>query len=90
MRKDIIAPTGGYRGVHIDKRDGRWYAGIVRDSRLISLGGYESPPEAAAVFEWVAKKLHGEFYKQQDYHDQLPPVPEKFWYHPIHNELEGG
>lgn len=53
--------TSGYRGVHIDMRNRykKWYATITFDKKTRSLGGYETPEEAAHAYDQAAMRLYG-------------------------------
>lgn len=51
----------GYKGVHLKKANGRYYAKIKIDGKLYSLGGYADPEEAAYVWDQFAVVIHGEF-----------------------------
>jgi hypothetical protein len=50
-----------YKGVHHDKRDGRFYARIRVNYKRISLGGYLTEEEAAFAYNEAALKYFGEF-----------------------------
>lgn len=52
--------TSGYIGVCYVKARDRWMAHITSD-RLINLGHYDTPEEAARVRDDAARELHGEF-----------------------------
>jgi hypothetical protein len=57
------APRGGksqYRGVH-QQASGRWAVQITKAGKRQCLGTYDTELEAAAVYDEMAKQLHGEF-----------------------------
>jgi len=55
--------TSGYKGVTFDKARGRWRAQInTGNNKVKNLGCYDTAEEAGAVYEEVAKELHGEFF----------------------------
>ena len=57
--------TSSFRGV---SRSGkRWAAQIKEDGASRRLGAYDTPEEAAAVYEAEVRWLHGEFYREPDY-----------------------
>jgi hypothetical protein len=51
----------GYKGVGFHKASGKWVARIVTNGEKMYLGLYESPEQAAAVYDLAAHKYHGEF-----------------------------
>lgn len=51
--------TSGYKGV--TKVKDKWRAQISLDYKFIDLGLYETPQEAAKVYNKHARKLHGEY-----------------------------
>ena len=55
--------TSGFKGVSFDaeKVTRKWRALIQVDKKLISLGRYATPEEAARVYDEAAKKYHGKF-----------------------------
>lgn len=53
--------ASGYKGVHLEKRTGRWFANICVNYRLIHLGTFNTPQEAHAAYEAAARKYFGEF-----------------------------
>ena len=53
-------PTG-FKGVHRDKRDGRYYASIMANGVTRRLGGFSSAEAAHNAYIAAAKELHGEF-----------------------------
>jgi hypothetical protein len=57
VRKDS---GSGVRGVHLDKRTGRWRAKITVNKRQIGLGFYATKEEAIAARR-AGSVLHGEF-----------------------------
>ena len=50
----------GFKGVTIDKH-GSWYAHIMIDRKLISLGSHKTAEEAHETYCKAADRLHGEF-----------------------------
>lgn len=63
MRNRVIGKnnTSGFKGVCLDKRNGRWYAQIKVDKRLFFLGSFVDKTDAARAYNEAAKKYHGEF-----------------------------
>jgi hypothetical protein len=53
--------TSGYRGVTWRKARGRWRAEIRIDGKLIELGSFNDPMEAAKAYNEAALKYFGEF-----------------------------
>lgn len=53
--------TSGYKGVTFFKRDKKWKAQITFEGRNIALGCYNTPIEAALVYDDAARKYFGEF-----------------------------
>ena len=51
----------GFKGVKLDKRDGRYYAGIKSRGKVKSLGGFDTAIEAALAYDIAALEIHGEF-----------------------------
>lgn len=51
----------GRKGVHLDRRTGRWVASIMADGISHYLGSSFDIDEAAAMYEQGAQRLHGEF-----------------------------
>ncbi len=58
LRKDN---TSGFKGVYRDKRSGKWQAQIQRFGKRISGGYFDTAIAAAAVYNYLAKNMHGEF-----------------------------
>jgi len=56
----------GFRGVYWNKKDRRWRASI-QSREKIYLGNYETPEEAARVYNEAAKKYHGEFARLNEF-----------------------
>jgi hypothetical protein len=54
----------GKRGVNFHKGMNKWRAYITFNKRQIHLGYFDTPEEAAAVYEKNAKNLFGEFYRE--------------------------
>ena len=57
--------TSGYRGVTFHRGTGKWRAVAAKDRKYYSLGLFFTPEEAAAAYAEFAKKLHGEYYKNE-------------------------
>jgi len=53
--------SGEYKGVHRDKRTGRWVAQITKNYRAKHLGTFSSAEEAAIAYNKSAKILHGKY-----------------------------
>jgi hypothetical protein len=53
--------TSGYKGVNFDKKVGRFRARIRVNLKLISLGYFDDPAEAARVYDKAARQYFGEF-----------------------------
>lgn len=53
--------SSGYKGVNFWKRNSKWVARIQFNNKRISLGSFETPREAAKVYNLAAKKYHGEY-----------------------------
>lgn len=51
--------TTGFKGIF--RKGKRWGARIMIDYRLVPLGIFDTPQEAAAAYEAASKMLHGEF-----------------------------
>ncbi len=58
MRKNNAS---GFKGVSLNRRNGRYQAKIVNDRKQIHLGWYESARDAAIAYDEAAVRLHGEF-----------------------------
>jgi hypothetical protein len=51
----------GFKGVSFDPGTGKWRA-IIRANKVVyRLGRFDTPEEAAAVYNEAARRLHGEF-----------------------------
>jgi hypothetical protein len=55
------ANASGYKGVYLDKGSGRYRAKICFNGMVYRLGTYDSPEEAAKVYDARALEFHGEF-----------------------------
>lgn len=63
-RKINVNNTSGYKGVLWESRKKYWYATIQSNRKRVYLGGgFQSPKDAALLYDKHAKLLHGEFAK---------------------------
>lgn len=53
--------TSGYKGVHFEKRYGKWEARIRTGDRRLYLGRHATPEDAARAYDAAAIEHHGEF-----------------------------
>lgn len=53
----------GFKGVSRCSDREKWRAQITSNGRVFNLGHFDSPIEAAKVYDKAAKKFHGEFAK---------------------------
>jgi hypothetical protein len=60
IRKDN---KSGYKGVCFVNRDKKWSARIQKQKIRVSLGNFNTPEDAAKMYDEAAKELHGEFAK---------------------------
>jgi len=60
------ANTSGFKGVSVRKGSDKFFAFIKMNKRSVYLGRYNTPEEAAAVYEAAARDLHGEFLNLGD------------------------
>lgn len=56
----------GYKGVSFDKYAGRWVAHIRANGKTMHIGYYDTPEEAARVYNEAAIKYFGEFARLND------------------------
>lgn len=55
----------GFKGVCWHKAASKWYAQITIAGKVVYLGVFDTPEEAAAVYRARAKEVHGLFYREQ-------------------------
>lgn len=53
--------TSGYKGVYLNKRNGKWFASIGFNGRFIYIGIFKDIKDAARAYNAAAIKYHGEF-----------------------------
>lgn len=53
--------TSGYKGVYWHKRLKKWYVGIRNNGKLLHLGYFSNPEDAAKVYDHAAVEIHKEF-----------------------------
>jgi hypothetical protein len=58
-----INNTSGYKGVSYNKRYKKWEAHISFNNKLLNLGSFNDPVDAARAYNAAALKYHGEFAK---------------------------
>ncbi len=56
----VARSKSGYKGVKKCSKNS-WRAMIQRDNKMVYLGSYKSPEEAALAYDMAATTLHGEF-----------------------------
>jgi hypothetical protein len=63
MRNRVVRPqsTSGRKGVRLHKTSGLWFASIVVDRKVISLGYHRDKEDAASAYDQAAIELHGDF-----------------------------
>lgn len=54
----------GYRGVSYNAKRGKYRAVIMCNKKYINLGYFNTPEEAADIYNKKAKELFGEFYRE--------------------------
>lgn len=60
-RGKTIANTSGYKGVFLDKRNGKWTAAIKFGGKYRHLGKFSDPEAAHAAYARASKRLHGQY-----------------------------
>jgi hypothetical protein len=58
--------SSGFRGVFQVKEKNKWRAKVKVNQQTIHLGCFDTPVHAAAIYNWVARRLHGAFAYQND------------------------
>jgi hypothetical protein len=58
--------TSGFKGVTFSKPTGKYAGSIGFNKKYVHLGYFNTAVEAAAVYNWAAKRLHGECAYQND------------------------
>jgi hypothetical protein len=53
--------TSGFKGVSLHKKSNKYHANIMVNQKLIYLGSFTDPVEAAHAYDEAAKYHHGEF-----------------------------
>ena len=53
--------TSGFKGVHLDKRTGRWESRLTIGSRKKHIGNHATAAEAALAYDVAALERYGEF-----------------------------
>jgi hypothetical protein len=51
----------GYKGVYLNKQDGRYFSSIDKDRKTYRLGSFGDPESAAHAYDKAALILHGDF-----------------------------
>jgi len=67
--------ASGFRGVYRSEK--RWEARIKANGVIRRLGTYDTPEEAAAIYEAEARRTHGEFYREPSYVAKLASLSPK-------------
>ena len=65
-RGKLANNTSGYKGAYWHKASGKYSSQIAFNGRLIHLGLFRTAIEAAAVYNFAATRLHGEFAALND------------------------
>ncbi|GAB4486532.1 MAG: hypothetical protein OHK0019_00360 [Saprospiraceae bacterium] len=52
--------TSGFRGVSFDKKGGKWCAIVGHERKLIRLGKFDNPEDAARAYDTKAREIYGE------------------------------
>lgn len=69
--------ASGYRGVKLDKRNGRFDAHISVNGKKVHLGAYAEVELAARAYDAAARIHHGEFAILNFPDDLAPPAPSR-------------
>lgn len=62
-RKKQANNKSGYKGVHFNKKHGKYHAQITICKKCKHLGSFDTAEEASAAYQTAAKEFHGEFAK---------------------------
>ena len=66
-----------FKGVYYNKQRKRWQAGIqLRNKRQKNLGRYKYEYNAGLAYDIVARHIHGDFYKNQNFNEFEGVIPE--------------
>ena len=60
-RGKLLNNTSGHKGAYWHKASNKYSAAIAFNGRLLHLGLFHTVVEAAAVYNFAARRLHGEF-----------------------------
>jgi hypothetical protein len=58
IRKDN---SSGYKGVYLHTKNKNWIARIQRNNKMVHLGSFDNPHDAARMYNFWAKDMFGEY-----------------------------